>query len=41
MARIGCPGLSHEQRAELRQRWKVGEMLSDIGWALAQVGLPP
>lgn len=36
MARTGRPGLWHEQRAELWQRWKAGETLSDIGRALGK-----
>jgi IS30 family transposase len=36
MARTGRPGLSHEQKAELWQRWKAGETLSDIGRALGK-----
>ncbi len=34
MARMGRPGLSATQKAELWQRWKHGESLSDIGRAL-------
>ena len=49
MARTGRPGLSHEQKTELWQRWKAGETLSDIGRALGKhaasvfgvVGLAP
>nr|WP_111300278.1 IS30 family transposase [Paracoccus saliphilus] len=36
MARTGRPGLSHAQKAELWQRWKAGETLSDIGRALVK-----
>ena len=36
MARTGRPGLSHEQKVELWQRWKAGETLSDIGRALGK-----
>lgn len=36
MARTGRPGLSHEQKAELWQRWKAGETLSDISRALGK-----
>jgi hypothetical protein len=36
MARTGRPGLSHEQKSELWQRWKAGETLSDIGRALGK-----
>lgn len=36
MARIVCPGLSHEQMAELWQRWTAGGTLSDIGRALGK-----
>jgi hypothetical protein len=36
MARTGRPGLSHEQKAELWQRWKAGETLCDIGRALGK-----
>lgn len=38
MARTGRPGLSHDQKAELWRRWKVGETLSDIGRALGKQG---
>lgn len=34
--RTGCPALLHEQKAELWQRWKAGETLSDIGRALGK-----
>jgi IS30 family transposase len=34
MAQIGRPGLSAGQKAELWERWKHGESLSDIGHAL-------
>jgi hypothetical protein len=34
MARMGRPGLSPVQKAELWERWKRGESLSDIGRAL-------
>jgi hypothetical protein len=36
MARTGRPGLSHEQKTELWQRWKAGETLSNIGRALGK-----
>jgi IS30 family transposase len=36
MARRGRPGLSAKQKAELWQRWKNGESLSDIGRALGK-----
>jgi IS30 family transposase len=36
MARTGRPGLSHERKAELWQRWKAGETLSDIVRALGK-----
>lgn len=36
MARTGRPGLSHEQKIELWQRWKAGETLGDIGRALGK-----
>lgn len=36
MARTGRPALSHEQKAELWQRWKAGETLSDIGRTLGK-----
>ena len=36
MARMGRPGLSDSQKAELWQRWKAGESLSDIGRALGK-----
>ena len=36
MSRTGRPGLSHAQKAELWQRWKAGESLSDIGRALGK-----
>jgi IS30 family transposase len=36
MARIGRPGLSATQKAELWRRWKSGESLSDIGRALGK-----
>ena len=36
MARIGRPGLSATQKAELWQRWKKGESLSEIGRALGK-----
>ncbi|MHB8989211.1 MAG: IS30 family transposase [Desulfobulbia bacterium] len=38
MARMGRPGLSASQKAELWQRWKSGQSLSEIGRAL---GKPP
>jgi IS30 family transposase len=34
LAQMGRPGLSASQKAELWQRWKSGESLSDIGRAL-------
>ena len=34
MARIGRPGLSDDQKAELWDRWKNGQSLSEIGRAL-------
>jgi len=34
MARMGRPGLSDAQKAEVWHRWKVGQSLSDIGRAL-------
>ena len=36
MSRTGRHGLSHAQKAELWQRWKAGESLSDIGRALGK-----
>ena len=36
MARIGRPGMSGQQKAELWRRWKAGESLSDISRALAK-----
>lgn len=36
MSRTGRPGLSHAQKAELWQRWKAGETLSEIGRALGK-----
>lgn len=36
MSRTGRPGLSRAQKAELWQRWKAGETLSDIGRALGK-----
>lgn len=36
MARLGRPGLSATQKAELWRRWKKGESLSDIGRALGK-----
>lgn len=36
MARMGRPGLSSAQKAELWQRWKSGQSLSDIGRALGK-----
>ena len=36
MAQIGRPGLSASQKAELWQRWKAGQSLSDIGRALGK-----
>ena len=40
MARLGRPGLSATQKAELWRRWKKGESLSDIGRALGLMGEP-
>ena len=36
MARTGRPGLFSAQKAELWQRWKSGQSLSDIGRALGK-----
>lgn len=36
MARLGRPGLSDAQKADLWRRWKQGESLSDIGRALGK-----
>ena len=36
MAQMGRPGLSTEQKAELWERWKHGESLSDVGRALGK-----
>src|SRR5512134_3542902 len=36
MARMGRPGLSAEQKAELWDRWKSGQSLSEIGNALGK-----
>jgi hypothetical protein len=36
MARTGRPGLSASQKAELWQRWKAGQSLSEIGRALGK-----
>ena len=36
MRRRGRPGQSDAQKAELRQRWKDGQSLSDIGRALSK-----
>ena len=36
MAQMGRPGLSSQQKAELWQRWKAGQSLSDIGRALGK-----
>ena len=36
MTRTGRPGLSAGQKAELWQRWKLGQSLSDIGRALGK-----
>lgn len=36
MARMGRPGLSPAQKAELWERWKSGQSLSDIGRALGE-----
>jgi hypothetical protein len=36
MAQIGRPGLSAERKAELWERWKNGQSLSEIGSALGK-----
>lgn len=36
MAQLGRPGLSSAEKAELWQRWKAGQSLSDIGRALGK-----
>lgn len=36
MAQMGRSGLSASQKAELWQRWKTGQSLSDIGRALGK-----
>lgn len=36
MAQMGRPGLSASQKAELWQRWKAGQSLSEIGRALGK-----
>ena len=36
MAQIGRPGLSAERKAELWERWKNGQSLSEIGNALGK-----
>jgi IS30 family transposase len=36
MAQMGRPGLSAAQKAELWERWKSGQSLSDIGRALGK-----
>lgn len=36
MAQMGRPGLSASQKAELWQRWKAGQSLSEIGCALGK-----
>lgn len=36
MARMGRPGLTDGQKAELWERWKKGESLSDIGCAIGK-----
>ena len=36
MAHMGRPGLSAAQKAELWQRWKEGQSLSEIGRALGK-----
>jgi hypothetical protein len=41
MARTGRPGLSAEQKRELRIRWKDGQSLSDIGRAQSLVCCKP
>ncbi len=37
MGRVGRPGMSPEQKADVWARWKRGESLSDIGRALGKV----
>ena len=34
MPRTGRPGLTHREKRELWNRWKAGQTLSEIGWAL-------
>src|SRR6056297_483722 len=36
MARLGRPGLSDDQKAEVWHRWRKGEGYSDIGRAIAK-----
>jgi IS30 family transposase len=36
MARLGRPGLTDAQKAELWERWRKGESLSDIGRAIGR-----
>jgi hypothetical protein len=36
MAQLGRPGLSSAEKAELWQRWKAGQSLSDIGRVLGK-----
>jgi hypothetical protein len=36
MGQMGRPGLSAAQKADLWQRWKQGQSLSEIGWALGK-----
>lgn len=36
MTQMGRPGLSSSQKAELWQRWKIGQSLSEIGFALGK-----
>lgn len=38
MARMGRPGLTAAEKAELWRRWKEGESLVDIGRALQRTG---
>jgi IS30 family transposase len=36
VAQMGRPGLTAEQKRELWSRWRTGESLSEIGWALGR-----
>ena len=36
MARLGRPGLTDDQKAELWRRWHIGEGYSDIGRAIGK-----